>query len=142
MQFCAGHRVLGHENKCRHLHGHNYVVLVEAEGTLDALGRVIDFSVLKEKVGGWIEHHWDHGVIVFVDDRATRKAIEEWEAQEGQAQKQFSLPVNPTAENLARFLLDVVCPSELHGTGVTVRRVTVWETENCYATAERDVPRQ
>ena len=23
-EICAGHRVVGHESKCRHLHGHNY----------------------------------------------------------------------------------------------------------------------
>ena len=36
-----GHRVVGHENKCRHLHGRIHVVC-EAS-SLDALGRVIDF---------------------------------------------------------------------------------------------------
>ena len=47
IQFCAGHRVMGHEGKCRNLHGHNYVVFVTAQADeLDSVGRVIDFSVL------------------------------------------------------------------------------------------------
>jgi hypothetical protein len=47
--FAAGHRVFQHESKCRNLHGHNYVAVLHAraDAGLDALGRVIDFSVLK-----------------------------------------------------------------------------------------------
>ena len=56
IQFCAGHRVLGHENKCANAHGHNYVAYISARSNdLDKVGRVIDFSVLKEKIGGWID---------------------------------------------------------------------------------------
>jgi 6-pyruvoyltetrahydropterin/6-carboxytetrahydropterin synthase len=53
----------------------------------------------------------------------------------GPAQRRFGLQANPTAENMARFLLEVVAPIELHGTGVEVVQVTLWETENCYAVA-------
>ena len=133
IQFCAGHRVAGHENKCRNLHGHNYVVFFEAEADdhLDSIGRVIDFGVLKERLGGWIDTHWDHGFILGRDDHQARAVIG------GMAgQKQFYLPMNPTAEWMADYLLYDVCPMELEGTGVTVRRVVLWETENCYATAE------
>ena len=43
--FCAGHRVVGHENKCRHLHGHNYRVTFYCESQeLDGVGRVVDFG--------------------------------------------------------------------------------------------------
>ena len=42
LTFCAGHRVLGHESKCAHPHGHNYVVYVTAEAEqLDDVGRVM-----------------------------------------------------------------------------------------------------
>ena len=69
VQFCAGHRVMGHENKCAHLHGHNYVALITARADkLDSVGRVIDFSVIKQRVGGWIEQHWDHGFIIARND--------------------------------------------------------------------------
>ena len=58
IQFASGHRVLGHENKCRHIHGHNYVAFIHAEAEqLDSIGRVIDFGVLKDKFGGWIDEH-------------------------------------------------------------------------------------
>jgi 6-pyruvoyltetrahydropterin/6-carboxytetrahydropterin synthase len=132
IQFCAGHRVAGHENKCRNLHGHNYVVFFEAEADeLDAVGRVIDFGALKENIGGWIDDNWDHGFILGEEDHQARAVIG------GMAgQKQFLLPMNPTAEWMADYLLYEVCPAVLEGTGVIVRKVVLWETENCYATAE------
>lgn len=132
VQFCAGHRVQGHENKCRNLHGHNYVVFFEARaGELDDLGRVIDFSVLKEKLGGWIDDNWDHGFVLGKDDQRARILIG------GMAgQKMYIMPANPTAENMADYLLRIIGPRQLEDTGVELCRVTVWETENCYAVAE------
>lgn len=131
IQFCAGHRVHLHESKCRNFHGHNYVLLVEAVAPeLDAIGRVIDFSVLKDKVGGWIDQHWDHGFLYWQDDYEAKHALSYVNHQ-----KVYSMPTNPTAENMAAYLLDMICPEVLEGSGVTVRKVTIWETENCYAEA-------
>lgn len=144
LQFCAGHRVMGHESKCAHLHGHNYVVRVTAEASLDLIGRVIDFSVLKARIGGWIDANWDHGFLVHEGDRAALTAIEAFEAKETSlsprdrpafAQKVYRLPYNPTAENMARYLLEVIGPKLLHGTGVRITKVEVDETENCAAEA-------
>lgn len=127
--FSAGHRLWGHEGKCVHIHGHNYVVEFHATAEqLDTVGRVIDFSVLKDRLGGWIETHWDHGFICFKDDREAREALS---AIPGQ--KLFILDVNPTAENLARHLLNVVGPQQLAGTGVRLVRVVLSETESCRA---------
>lgn len=126
IQFCAGHRVVGHEGKCQNVHGHNYVAWITAEASdLDGIGRVIDFSVLKEKVGGWIEKNWDHQFIAAVYDKEVREALSAWPV--------FTLPTNPTAENMAAFLLQQVCPKALLGTGVRVTKVVLDETENCSA---------
>jgi 6-pyruvoyltetrahydropterin/6-carboxytetrahydropterin synthase len=131
IQFCAGHRVFGHEGKCRNIHGHNYVAFITAQADqLDAVGRVIDFSVLKDRIGGWIDREWDHGCILWENDTDARMAVESCRPA-----KVFTLPTNPTAENMADYLLRVVCPKELAGTGVRVVSVRVWETENCYAEA-------
>lgn len=132
VQFCAGHRIHGHENKCAHLHGHNYVALFHAVGTLDPLGRVIDFSVLRQRLGGWIEAHWDHGFLLHEDDVEGRAALAGIAGQ-----KLYLLDRNPTAENLALHLLEVVAPRELAGLGAEIVRVTLWETENCFAEVSR-----
>lgn len=139
IQFCAGHRVAGHENKCAHLHGHNYVALIEARSEeLDSVGRVIDFGVLKEKLGGWIDREWDHGLILWsADGDMIELARDPRCGPCDQPQKLYLLPYNPTAENLARYLLSSIAPDLFLGTGVIVSRVTIWETENCFAVAER-----
>ena len=49
LEFDSGHRVLRHESKCRHVHGHRYVLeLTCAAAQLDDLGRVIDFGVTRQ----------------------------------------------------------------------------------------------
>lgn len=133
IQFCAGHRVWRHETKCAHLHGHNYVAYFHAEGTeLDELGRVIDFGVLKERLGGWIDEHWDHGFILHREDEEAVRLVG---ALPGQ--KLFLLDGNPTAENIALHLLEEVAPRVLADTGVEVVEVVLWETENCSVEVSR-----
>lgn len=139
-QFCAGHRVMGHENKCAHLHGHNYVALITAETKswhpeLDSVGRVVDFSLLKDKIGGWIDKYWDHGFILSVEDHFIHDLLVVANIGKNKTQKVFLLPTNPTAENMADYLLREVCPAALRDMGIEVKEVTIWETENCYATA-------
>lgn len=143
-----GHRLLGHEGKCRHLHGHNYVGLFTAQVDLnqvarpeglDSLGRVVDFSVLKTRIGDWIEKFWDHGFVLYDQDLVAKALIDDLirkQQSSGQAvQKVSYIPSNPTAENLAQFLLRTVCPEVLMGVPVRVIHVRIWETENCHADA-------
>lgn len=128
---------MGHENKCAHLHGHNYVGLISASATLDSIGRVIDFSVLKKCVGGWINNYWDHGFIIWDKDSVVLRLLHHFRPFEPHVgtQKYYTLPYNPTAENMAKYLLEKVCPDVLMGTNVLVTKVRIWETENCYADA-------
>ena len=128
IQFCSGHRVYEHESKCRNIHGHNYVVFITAEADeLDNLGRVIDFSVLKAKVGGWIDDNWDHGFIAFREDVSAVGIIQDI------GTKLYLMNENPTAENMALHLLNDICPVLMKGTGVKITKITLWETENVYA---------
>ena len=132
IHFSAGHRLVGHEGACAYLHGHNYVVFIHAAGDLDAVGRVIDFAVLKHRVGGWILENWDHGFIVADHDVDARRALDAFTSG-GLPQKTYVLDRNPTAENMAQFLAVDVCPRVLAGTGVKVVKIVVQETENCFA---------
>ena len=130
--FSCGHRVTGHESKCRHLHGHNYRVTFHCsipDGGLDALGRVIDFSVIKARLCDWLEENWDHRFLIWSQDPLAAKlaALDENGTVE--------VPFNPTAENMALHLLNVVGPAALGGTGVALARVVVEETRKCSAEA-------
>jgi len=131
--FDSGHRVQGHSNKCKSCHGHRYAIHIHAVADdLNELGMVIDFADIKEKVGGWIDEHWDHTFIVGKDDTKVYKAL----MTLPRMKDPFVLPYNPTAENMAKYVLHVVCPKVLKGTGIKVHKIVLWETPNCYATAE------
>ena len=131
IRFCAGHRVWKHESKCAWLHGHNYVAFFHAAADeLDELGRVIDFSVLAERLGGWVDEHWDHGFILHREDEEAKAAVEKVAGQ-----RLFLLDANPTAEYLADYLLRQVAPEALAGTGVQVVKVVLWESESSFAEA-------
>jgi 6-pyruvoyltetrahydropterin/6-carboxytetrahydropterin synthase len=134
LQFCSGHRVVGHEGKCVNIHGHNYVAFIHVEtGDLDSVGRVVDFGVIKEKVGGWVEDNWDHGFIFYREDTLLAPLY----GGDLRHMKHFVADWNPTAENMATHLFDV--SSQLLSDNLIVTKVEIWETENCYAYA---IPRQ
>jgi 6-pyruvoyltetrahydropterin/6-carboxytetrahydropterin synthase len=135
LRFCAGHRLYKHESKCAFFHGHNYRVDIEVVGQgggteVDAVGRVVDFSQIKQRMLGWLDAHWDHAFIVFEQDENALAAVRMVEPT-----KYFVLPWNPTAENMARYLLEVVGPEVLGDLGVVAREVRVWETEESCAVA-------
>jgi 6-pyruvoyltetrahydropterin/6-carboxytetrahydropterin synthase len=132
IHFCSGHRILNHESKCANPHGHNYCAHIVAEAdSLDPLGRVIDFSLLKEKIGTWIDLHWDHTFLVFKEDIEMIRMLNSLNTPK----KPFICPFNPTAENLADYLLRVICPQQLAGNHVIVKKVVLYETKDCYAEA-------
>lgn len=129
--FCAGHRLLGHEGKCAALHGHNYTAEFHVTAArVDAVGRVIDFAELKTRLKTWIDDNWDHGFILWDQDNSAIDAIRSVDPH-----KLFLLPVNPTAEHLADYLLRHVCPKVLDPLDVVCTRVILWETTEASAEA-------
>lgn len=131
IKFCAGHRLYKHGGKCEFFHGHNYVAdfYVSAD-EVDSVGRIIDFSELKQRFKGWIDEHWDHGFLLYEQDKNGLDAIKQVEPC-----KYYELPYNPTAESMARYLLEIVCPKLLDGTNVRATKVVIWETEDSCAEA-------
>lgn len=126
LEFDAGHRLLKHESRCANVHGHRYIVEVEATAPgLDDVGRIIDFGVLKQELGGWLDEHWDHAFIYEVGD-----PIGKWLGDNDQ--RKYALDVPPTAENIAEFLKckfqALMQPHEIE-----IVSITVHETPNCKA---------
>lgn len=132
LEFDAGHRVMNHESKCATLHGHRYVVEAFAVAPeLDSLGRVIDFSVLKEKLGTWLDEQWDHNMIIFHEDKEVLAAL----GVLPRKKDPWIAPFNPTAENMASYLLNDVCPDLFANTQIKIIKIRIHETPNCYAEA-------
>ena len=123
-----GHRVVGHENKCRHLHGHNYRIHFVCEADqLDALGRVIDFGLINDRLCQWLEEHWDHRMMIWSEDPLLP------ELQRLVPGDLCIVPFNPTAEQIAIHLVSVVGPEQLKGSGITLLECRVEETRKCSA---------
>lgn len=122
-----GHRVYNHESKCANLHGHNYRVHFHcAAAELDNVGRVIDFSDIKSRLCMWLEDNWDHKMLIWSGDPMLR-TLQQLDPTV------VEVPFNPTAENVAQYLVDVVGPQQLEGTGIKLVYCKVDETRKCSA---------
>ena len=123
----CGHRVYEQGSKCEHLHGHNYRIhfVCEAEN-LDDVGRVIDFGEIKKRLCMWLENNWDHRMLIWIRD----PWLAELKAIDGMV---YTVPFNPTAENMAKYLVTVVGPEQLHGTGIKLVECNIEETRKCSA---------
>ena len=125
IRFCYGHRLLHHEGKCRHLHGHNGRAEIElSSGQLDGRGMVVDFEEIKKAVKRWIDTTLDHTLLLNEADPllpALRAAKERY----------YAMPGNPTAEVIAKLIFD-----HAQAQRFPVIRVTLWETDDSSATYE------
>ncbi len=123
VDFCFGHRLIDYDGKCNQPHGHNGRVEIRlAADELDELGMVADFRDVRHAVGGWIDAHIDHRMVLRRDDPLIG-------AIEALGQQVFEMDENPTTENMARLLYDKV--AEL---GFPVVSLTLWETPDSHAT--------
>lgn len=150
VRFSAGHRILGHSGKCKHLHGHNYLAKVTLScEKLDELGMVMDFARLKEFVKTWIDRHWDHNMVLNVKDPLVKlHAAPELmichstgvRAKDVFADKEpyWMMFGNPTAENMAKELYAIIADwlptnCDLAGRNFLMKEVAIREDEGMWA---------
>lgn len=128
--ICTGHRVYNQGSKCEHAHGHNYRIhfKIEAVEGLDDVGRVLDFSDIKAFLCEWLETNWDHKFLLWENDPWVTAM------QELDPNGVVLVPFNPTAENMAEYLLTVVGPQELPAKTRLIE-VKIEETAKCSAAA-------
>ncbi len=109
--FSAAHMLKGIGGKCEGLHGHNFIVEVTlAAPTLSKEGLLLDFRILKE---------WTDEILDSLDHKYLNELP-------------YFQNVNPSAENLARFLHDRI-DEKAAAQNIAVPCVTVWESENARA---------
>ena len=127
LSFCYGHRLIDHPGKCAHLHGHNgHVEVTLTSSQLDPQGMVVDFQVIRERLGAWIDATLDHRMILQKGDPALPALLSLGEPI-------YEVPFPPTAENLARHLFEKAQQLEL-----PVQAVRFEETPSCHALYRSD----
>ncbi len=132
IEFDAAHRIINHESKCKMLHGHRYALEATfVADDLDNLGRVIDFGVIREVLGGWIDDNFDHNTILSIKDKKLGEKIAEITGQ-----KIYYMHQNPTAENIANYIFAEICPKLFADKNVKCVALKLYETPNCYANVE------
>jgi 6-pyruvoyltetrahydropterin/6-carboxytetrahydropterin synthase len=110
-KFSSAHQLRLYDGKYENLHGHNWgaTVIVEAE-ELDAMGVGIDFVVLKKKVDA----------ILSKLDYQNINEVPPFDK------------LNPSAENIARWLFDAL-NADIKTKTIRVKRVEIREMEDCGA---------
>jgi 6-pyruvoyltetrahydropterin/6-carboxytetrahydropterin synthase len=127
IEFDSAHRILNHESKCKFLHGHRYALEASfVANKLDNLGRVIDFGLIRDLLGSWVDEHLDHNTILCRKDKNLGEKIA---AETGQ--KIYYLEENPTAENIAQHILEEICPKLFAEKNVKCVAIKLYETPNC-----------
>lgn len=149
LKMDAAHRIYGHENKCKDIHGHEYHFEIYCKADeLDNLDRVADFGAVKRVLKSWIDENLDHGMLLGSNDPIKRLWCEEQWTQEYGAPENFSagflkgmkyfiLDGNPTAENIASHVKQIGNQLlQAQDIKVHIYKVVCHETMGCSATAE------
>ena len=111
--FAAGHALRNYRGKCENVHGHNYRAEVALQGAeLDAIGLLGDFVELKRVV---------HAVL----DRMDHQWLNDFPPFDA---------INPSAENMAKYIYDEVSAALTAKEGVRVASARLWETDTASAT--------
>jgi len=106
-KFSAAHNLIGYHGKCEELHGHNWNVEVSVLGEqLNKTGMLMDFQELKSLLNKLLDK-LDHKYLNRV---------------------RYFKKVNPTSENIARYIYNKLKPQISN-----LNFVTVWESENSSA---------
>lgn len=112
-EFSAAHALRGYKGKCENLHGHNYKIEIYARGReLNNIGLLVDFVELKEAADDLVTY-LDH------------KNLNELEP--------FIEEQNPSAENVARFVLERLA-ARIDDGRVKIYKVRCFETPTSVAT--------
>jgi 6-pyruvoyltetrahydropterin/6-carboxytetrahydropterin synthase len=128
LKFSAAHFIT-YGGKCERLHGHNYGVLVEIEGTLNEDKLVLDFTILKHLVRE-ICQKLNHRFLLPMDNPHLElgELADAWEVRFGEKHYVFprsdvaELPIdNSTSERLAEY----IC-------GELRRELAAYNTSNLY----------
>lgn len=136
IEIDMGHAVTHHNSKCKHLHGHRYLVRAWVNGEViqtpesekeSSYGMVIDFSDLKKALMDVIDAPFDHAFVLWENDPRASLIEEAHTSWHNDASKFHLVPYVPTAENLAAHWFLILDPV-LHAHNIELDHLEVFET--------------
>lgn len=107
--------------KCTRVHGHNYKITLELYSNNLIDGMVLDYGVIKCVFENKIKNVFDHKLILHVDEATSLD------------ENAVYVDFNPTAENLARYIMMVLYVHFKTYHHIYLKSVTVSETDSSYA---------
>lgn len=128
-RFEGAHALTGYDGKCRHIHGHSYLLYVTVKGSplnsdgSPKNGMLIDFSDLKKIVTDKIIDVYDHALIL----RESSPLAEEIASA---YQRVMTVPFQPTCENLITHFARLV--KDALPEGVSLYSMKLHETATSY----------
>lgn len=126
-----GHRLPEHFGKCKNIHGHSYLMIVEIEGDVLESGMVMDYYDLKKTVNPFVEE-LDHAFLVYKDDSQIVEFLEKMNL------KKVVVDFQSTVENICKYFLNKITSAGLPD-NVHKLKVRVYETYDDYAEAETEM---
>jgi 6-pyruvoyltetrahydropterin/6-carboxytetrahydropterin synthase len=130
------HRLVGNSDVCSRIHGHSYKFEIAVERFSHGIGErgmVMDFSDIKALFCGWLDDNWDHRLLLWEDDPLLEHDNLFQKIESCAPGSVVTLPGNPTAENMAEYLLTNIFPVLLEEKNipVVVAGIRVYETSQC-----------
>lgn len=126
LEFNAAKRLLEYEGKCHQLHGYRYALEATFSRPKGSDGLVVDFDELKQKLVAWVGENWEHNVVLNAKDKPLGNAISDLTGQ-----KIFYMKADPTAENMAAYLKEMVCP-KLFGKSLKCTCIRLYDTPGAW----------
>lgn len=130
--FETAHALWGYHGKCKHIHGHSYILQVtvigepEGDSQQPTLGMVMDFGDLKHLVKTHIVDVFDHALVL--NEKAPISSLTD---VPDMFDKIIRTPYQPTCENMINDFANRIIP--LLSGSVSLHHLRLYETANSYA---------
>ncbi len=127
IEFSAAKRLMNYDGKCNNIHGYTHIIeatfINQASQTSSM---VMDFYEIKNILGNWIDKKLDHNLILNKSDKILGDVIENLTGQ-----TIFYLDYDPTAENIASYIKNEICPA-IFPKNIICTRIKLYDNPSNY----------
>lgn len=128
-RYEGAHTLIGYDGKCRHIHGHSYLMYVTVIGRPSTdtehpkNGMILDFKLLKQLVQDTLINRFDHALVM--PENAV--LAEELQTAYGNV---IQVPFQPTSENMVIYFAEEL--TKALPTDIQLHSIRLYETVSSY----------